>query len=427
MGFLVTPGTEVHNNVICTAAAASCSLLGSMWMLGTYRTYHAILHSAFNDIAATVAVLQGLQALERLIVSVTALASSNVPFLLCDIGGSIDQSFGVAAEVLLASFCCYLAVPHVRMRGVRWNVAYIASLLVAVVSVTCCWVFLHDGAHVMAPSLAQSVPADCHDYLPFPAVTAGSDVTDMHFTLELGWCWLPSDACWFAGFTQTQLDALRAGCAYTTAVAYIVAAISALVSLSCSNSNMSCLTSYNADGDNYSSSNRVPRVVFARLFLMAVFPAIALGFGAASRFSGDDHRRLDSVSAVLLPLCGFWNALVFLSTEQMTLSLCQRLPCSVRCGGGRGGDGEDGEYSDVGSPTLTLPNGFSPPNGFTAAIRFLSCDLAVGEARREQRQVFVDVDTLLLRGSADILPMESSSHTWGHRSGGDSTRRVLEM
>jgi hypothetical protein len=142
---------------------------------------------------------------------------------------------------------------------------------------------------------------------------------------------------------------------------------------------------------------------------MAVFPAIALGFGAASRFSGDDHRDLDSVTVVLLPLCGLWNAVIFLTTEKMGLALLYRFPCASACYDDNGGVGE---YSELGSPTVTLPNGFTPPNGFTAAIRFLSCDLAVGEAR-DRRHVFVDVDTLLLRGSGELtMPNSGTRRVW---------------
>jgi hypothetical protein len=393
MGFLVEPKTDLFTYVLCTAAAAFCSMIGSMWMLATYRAYHALLHSAFNDIAAAVAILQCLQSFERLVVCVVALASFNVPFLLCDISGSIDQALGVSAEVLLACFCLYLAVPQVRMRGVRWNAGYVAAALVAVVSVACCWVFLHDGAHSVLSSLPAVPPRSegCNDALPYPAMTAGSDATQMHFTLELGWCWLPSDACWYDGFTQSELNILRAFCAYATAVGYLVAAVCALASLSCSHACCS-----DEDG---SALGRVPTVVFLRLFLMAIFPMVALGFGAASRFSGDDHSGLDEVSALLLPLCGLWNALVFLGTEKMMLALMYRCPCGSFC---ESVDGRaSGTYSELGSPRRTLPHGFSLPNGFTAAIRFLSCDLAIGEPR-ERRQVFVDVDTLLLRGSGDV-------------------------
>ncbi|CUG89162.1 membrane-associated protein, putative [Bodo saltans] len=419
MGFLVAPHSELFGNVLCTTVAAACSMVGSAWMLMTYRTYYPILHSPFNDMAAAVAVLQCLQALERLMVSVVALSTTNVPFLLCDVSGSIDQALGVSAEVLLSCFCLYLAVPQVRMRGVRWNVAYVTAVLVAVVSVTCCWVFLYDGAQQMSSnSLSTPRAPGCADALPFPPLTNGSDVAQMHFTLELGWCWLPSDACWYSGFSQVQLDVLRALCAYTTAVAYLVAAASALVSLACSSS----CSGGGADGSDATIA-RVPRIVFLRLFLMAVFPMIALGFGAASRFSGDNHKDLDDASAVLLPLCGLWNAVVFLGTERMAFALMYRCPCATAlCNDSI--SAEEGSYSELGSPTMTLPDGFTPPNGFTAAVRFLCCDLAIGEAR-ERRHVFADVDTLLLRGSGDVRMPQMEGEVSPRR--GKDTRRVLEL
>lgn len=385
MGFLVAAGTEVYNNGMGALFASAATVVSSVWMLATYWVFHAVLHSPFNDMAAAVAFVQCVQAVERVVVALTAVSSFQLPFILCDLGGSLDQLLGTAADVLLSCFCMYLAVPRIRMRGVRWNAAYVAAVVVSTATVACSWVYLHDGARE-----AKVISPSCASARPLPTVVSGTDTTGMHFTFELGWCWLPSEACWYDGFSQTELNALRAGCAYATALLFALAALVALVSLLRTNGG---------------SFHRVPRVVFARLICLAAFPLCALGVGAASRFTGDDHRGLDGLTAVLLPLCGCWNALVFLVTEGVTFALVRRIWCNDILD-------EDVENSP-GSPTL--PGGFGVPNGFTAAIRFLSCDLAVGEVRR--RQTFPDVDTLLLRGSSD-LPMPTEGH---------KVRRVLEM
>jgi hypothetical protein len=257
--------------------------------------------------------------------------------------------------------------------------------------VSCCWIFLHDGAILRNGTTTLG----CVESRDMPPLIPGSDVSSMHFTLELGWCWLPSEACWYEGFSQAELNGLRLGCSYALLLIYFVLALAALISLIRSNS---------AVGGTVA---RVPLVVFLRLSLMILFPFVAYGFGAASRFTGDEHRGLDAFTSILICLCGFWNSVVFVATEDVGFALMKRLRW-IWC------HEEDGGRLDEEPGSPSLPDRFTAPNGFTAAIRFLSCDLAVGEAR--SRSQFPDVDTLLLRSSGDAYPAAPSS-----------TRRVLEM